>query len=118
MERRGTRNDDREEMSRKLLEALPELVRDIQDALIRLGRGSVADQLQVVTLEAWSFDEFARSAHLDLGGARDPGGVEETIWLSDDIGVNVDLDRNGRVIGLEVSGYEDSLSRLAKDIAG
>jgi uncharacterized protein YuzE len=51
-----------------------------------------------------------------LAAESDPGGVEETISLYDDIGVNVDVDRDGRVMGLEVFGYEQSLSRLAKSI--
>jgi uncharacterized protein YuzE len=97
---------------RTLFEALPELVRDIEGALVRLGRGSVADQLRTVALEAWTFDEFAQSTYLQLGGARDSRQIEETISLYDDIGVNVDLDRGGRMVGLEVIGYEEVLSRL------
>lgn len=97
-----------------LLEALPELVGDIEGALIRLGRGNVADQLRTATLKAWKFDEFAQVTYLHLTPERDPNGVEETISLYDDIGVNVDLDRNGQVMSLEVSGYEQSLSRLIK----
>jgi uncharacterized protein YuzE len=100
-----------------LLESLPELVADIEGALVRLGRGSVADQLRTVTLKTWTFDEFAQATYLDLTASRDPSAVEETISLYDDIGVNVDLDRDGRVVGLEVSGYEEFLSRLGKDIA-
>jgi uncharacterized protein YuzE len=100
-----------------LLEMLPELVGDIEGALVRLGRGNVADQLRTATLKSWAFDEFAQTTYLHLAAARDPSGVEETVSLYDDIGVNVDLDRDGRVTGLEVSGYEESLSRLGKDIA-
>lgn len=100
-----------------LLEALPELVGDIEGALIRLGRGNVADQLRTVALKTWTFDELAQSTYLHLAAARDLNGVEETLSLYDDIGVNVDLDRDGRVMGLEVFGYEQSLSRLGKDIA-
>jgi uncharacterized protein YuzE len=100
-----------------LLEALPELVGDIEGALVRLGRGNVADQLRTATLKSWTFDEFAQTTYLHLAASRDPSAVEETVSLYDDIGVNVDLDRDGRVMGLEVSGYEESLSRLGKDIA-
>jgi uncharacterized protein YuzE len=100
-----------------LLEALPELVGDIEGALVRLGRGNVADQLRTVTLKSWTFDEFAQATYLQLAASRDPSAVEETISLYDDIGVNVDLDRDGRVMGLEVVGYEESLSRLGKEEA-
>jgi uncharacterized protein YuzE len=99
-----------------LLEALPELVGDIEGALIRLGRGNVADQLRTVTLKTWTVDEFAQATYLHLSSARDSSGVEETLCLYDDIGVNVDLDKEGRVMGLEVFGYEQSLSRLGRDI--
>jgi uncharacterized protein YuzE len=67
-----------------------------------------------VALKTWTFDEFAQTTYLLLTAARDPNGVEETVSLYDDIGVNVDLDRDGRVVGLEVSGYEQALSRLGK----
>lgn len=100
-----------------LLEALPELVGDIEGALIRLGRGKVADQLRTATLKAWQFDEFAQATYLHLAPERDPNGVEETLSLYDDIGVNVDLDRDGQVMGLEVFGYEQSLSRLGNPSA-
>jgi uncharacterized protein YuzE len=105
------------ERTKMLSEALPELVGDIVGALIRLGRGNVADQLRTVTLETWTFDEFAQATYLHLTVVRDPEGVEETISLYDDIGVNVDLDRDGRVMGVEVFGYEQSLSRLGKNVA-
>jgi uncharacterized protein YuzE len=95
-----------------LLEALPELVGDIEAALVRLGRGSVADQLRTVVLKSWTVDDFAQATYLHLAAARDPDAVEETLSLYDDIGVNVDLDREGRLVGLEIFGYEQSLSRL------
>ncbi len=100
-----------------LLEALPELVGDVVGALIREGRGNVADQLPNAALRAWTFDEFAQVTYLHLAATRDPNGVEETISLYDEIGVNVDLGMGGQVLGLEVFGYEQSLSRLGKDIA-
>ena len=99
-----------------LLEALPELVGDVVGALIREGRGSVADQLPNAGLRAWTFDEFAQATYLLLAATRDPTAVEEIISL-DEIGVNLDLARGGQVLGLEVFGYEESLARLGKDIA-
>jgi uncharacterized protein YuzE len=105
---------ERRQTAMMLLEALPELVGDVEGALIRLGRSNVADQLRTVALKTWTLDEFAQTTYLHLAAARDPSGVEETLCLYDDIGVNVDLDRDGRVVGLEVSGYEQALSRLGK----
>jgi uncharacterized protein YuzE len=95
-----------------LFEALPELVGDIEGALVRLGRGDIADQLRAAPLKTWSFDEFAQSTYLCLSDTADPGTADQTISLYDDIGVNVDLDRKSRVMGLEVMGYEESLARL------
>ena len=96
-----------------LIEALPELVADIEGALVRLGRGRVADQVRVVKLVSWAFDDFAQSTYLTLADAQGPNGTaEETISLYDDIGVNIELDKRGRLVGLEVTGYEESLSRL------
>ena len=102
--------------SMTLLEALPELVRDIEGSLVRLGRGAVADQLRVAKLEAWDYDDFAQSTYLDLVATRDPSAVNEVISLYDDIGVNLDLDRDGRILGIEVMGYEESFSRLGKSV--
>ena len=97
----------------KLLEVAPELVRDIEGAVVRLGRGDIADQLRSATLTTWTFDEFAQSAYLSLRATRDSGAVEETLSLYDDIGVSVDLDKGGRVVGLDVvkrrGGFKSTL---------
>jgi uncharacterized protein YuzE len=100
-----------------LFEVVPELVGDVEGALVRLGRGDIADQLRTATLKTWTFDEFAQATYLHLGAARNPGRGEEMLSLYDDIGVNLELDRDGRLVGMEVFGYEQSLSRLGKDIA-
>jgi uncharacterized protein YuzE len=96
-----------------LFEAVPELVRDIEGALVRLGRGDIADQLRPAPLKTWAFDEFAQSTYLVLAEGADRESAEETLSLYDDIGVKVDLDRKGRIVGLEVIGYEEPLSRLS-----
>lgn len=98
-----------------LSEVLPELVADVVGALIREGRGDVADQIPGASLVSWAFDDFARATYLHFTAARDRCAIEETLSYSDDIGVNVDLDKGGRVVRLEVFGYEQSLSRLGQD---
>lgn len=98
-----------------LSEVLPELVGDVVGALIREGRGRVADQLPGASLVAWEFDDFAQTTYLQLSASRNPDAVGETLSFSEDIGVNVDLDKEGKVMGLEVAGYEQLLSRLGKD---
>jgi uncharacterized protein YuzE len=100
-----------------LFEALPELVYDIEGALVRLGRGKVADQLRDAPLLAWAYDDFAQSTYLSLRASIDPGEIGEVISLQDEIGVSLDLDGQRRVMGIEVSGYEDFLARLDKRAA-
>jgi len=94
-----------------LRETLPELVADVEGALVRLGRGAVATQLRRATLVRWTFDDFAQATYLHL---QEGGAVHETISLHDDIPVNVDLDRGGGIVGLDVEGYEATLARLEK----
>ena len=95
-----------------LFEVLPELVHDIAAALVRLGRGKLAEQLREVPLASWDYDEFARSTYLATRAPIDPLEAGEVISLQEEIGVSVDLDARGIVVGIEVAGYEDILARL------
>jgi uncharacterized protein YuzE len=95
-----------------LFEAVPELVYDIEAALVRLGRGKVADQLRQAALASIDYDDFARTTHLALRAPIDPVEVGEVISLEEEIGVTLDLDARGSVVGMEVAGYEDILARL------
>lgn len=99
-------------MASRLAEILPELVLDIEGALVRIGRGAVADQLGEAALERWTFDEFSETTYLELQPGARLDDVGETISLHDEIGVNLDLDARGRVIGMAVVGYEEFLARL------
>ncbi|MBG0827652.1 DUF2283 domain-containing protein [Planomonospora sp. ID67723] len=49
----------------------------------------------------WTYDPEAEAAYVYLRGPIAPGGVAETIEV-DDAMVNLDLDENGRVVGIEV----------------
>jgi len=62
-----------------LLEALPELVSDIEAALVRMGRGDVADQLREVELERWTYDESVDAGYLYLRSPRKLNIVDERI---------------------------------------
>jgi len=95
-----------------LFEALPELVYDIESSLVRIGRGKVAEALREAPLLGWTYDDFARSTYLALRASIDPLEIGEVISLADEIGVSLDLDEQGRVMGIEVSGYEEFLARL------
>lgn len=96
-----------------LFEALPDLFHDVSSALIREGRGRVADQLRELRLLSWEFDDFAQMNYLRFTEASDADLVEESISFHEDMGVNVNLDKAGKIIGLEVTGYEESLARLS-----
>ena len=96
-----------------LIAALPELVSDIENALIRIGRGDVADQLREAHLERWTYDEFADAGYLYLTLPRAPGAADqnvvgvkhgETLCPSDDLAVNLDLDSHRRLTGIELLG--------------
>lgn len=100
-----------------LIEAIPELVADAEGALVRIGRGRVATQLRTAALVSWEFDDFAQATYLALV-EKASLHVEETISLYDDLPVNVDLDKDGRVVGLDVIGYEEALAKLGKGAAG
>ena len=84
----------------KLIDALPELVADLESALARLGRPDLARQLRQLTLERWRYDEYADTTYLELTAAGTPDA--ERLSLYDELGVNVDMDRAGRVVGLEI----------------
>jgi len=109
-----------------LYEALPELVGDIEDALIRIGRGNVAEQLREVDLERWTYDEFANMGNLYLKSPRTLNVVDrniigvkygETLCPSDDLAVNLDLDNHGRLIAIELLDARSIIARLEKIIA-
>lgn len=85
-----------------LVEALPDFVNDLGSALITLGRGDLAEQLQDAVLQRWSYDDFSDTAYLDLSAAPVDRMNVETLSLYDELGANVDLDNHGRLAGIEV----------------
>lgn len=95
-----------------LFEALPELVFDMESALVRLGRGAVADQLRALNIVSWRYDDFAESTYLGFVAGADPLSAAEVLSLADEIGVSIDLGADGRVQGIDVAGYEEFLARL------
>lgn len=112
MVRRKSALFPRRALTVNLFEALPELVYDMESALVRLGRGKVADQLREASIEGWRRDDFAQSTYLALRRGADPLEAGEVISLADDIGVSLDLDATGRVMGIDVAGYDEFLARL------
>lgn len=92
---------------------MPELVADIEAALVQLGRGDLADQVRVAPLVAISSDPFAATIDLHMrepDPARMPG---EIFSLQDEIGVSLEMGEGG-LARLEVAGYEDILARFSR----
>lgn len=101
-------------MTAKLVQALPELVNDVHAALVQLGRGDLADQLREVELGSWTYDDFADAAYLHVqlpnaAGSGD-GAAMETVSALDDVNLSVDGQR--RITGIEVLGAKWIVSRL------
>ena len=92
----------------KLASALPDLVLDMEGALVALGRGDLAAQLKEAELERWTYDDFADTTYLTLR----EGDYAERFSLYDEIGVNVDLDAHGRVCGIEILDGQRIAERL------
>ena len=91
---------------------LPELAADIQGALVQLGRGDLADRVRQAPLAGWTRDAFAQATDLDIvppDPRRPPG---EIFSLHDECGVSLELDGDGRLVRIEVTGYEPILGRL------
>lgn len=95
-----------------LFEALPDLAHDVWSALIREGRGRIADQLRDTPLVSFDFDEFAHMTYLWCTATREAGMVKETISFFEDLGVNVDIDNADRIVGLEVFGHAEAFAGL------
>ena len=97
----------------KLAAALPDLVLDMEGALVRLGRGDLVEQLKQAELTRWSYDDFADTAYLTL----QEGEYAERLSLYDELGVNVDTDDLGRVCGIEILEGKRIAERLGDPAA-
>lgn len=94
----------------KLAQALPELVSDMESALVNLGRGDLVAQLQEAELARWNYDDFADTTYLQISEQ----AALERLSLYDELGVNVDTDERGRLCGIEILEGKRIADRLAK----
>ena len=86
----------------KLAEALPELVLDLENALLPLGRGDMVKQVQDAAIERWTYDDFADTTYLFLTAEPLERLRLEILSLYDEVGVNLETDSGGRLCGIEI----------------
>ncbi len=100
-----------------LLDTLPDLEREMEGALLQIGRGDIVDQLRAAAIERWEYDDFADTTSIfvapaDAAPAPRPGARAETVSIYDELGVILETDDGGRVTVIEVSGGRDLVARL------
>jgi hypothetical protein len=116
-------------MQHALAHILPDLVAEIAAALSSQGRGDLARQLEVGIIERCTYDPSADGG-LDLGyiylarsspkshSEKRSAPVAETIpfYHMDEakgvVGVNVDVDHDGHLFGIELLSRTDVIARL------
>jgi uncharacterized protein YuzE len=96
----------------KLADLLPELLADLESALLSVGRGDLLAQLKEATIAASRYDDFSDTTYLQLSTEPVDMMHVERISLYDELGVNVDSDDHGRLCGIEIL---DSKRKYARD---
>lgn len=86
----------------RLADALPDLVADLESALVQVGRSDLVAQLKEAPLVAWQYDDFADATYLQTSATRVDMMQVERLSLYDELGVNVDSDAQGKLCGVEV----------------
>lgn len=96
----------------KLADALPELVSDLESALLRLGRGDLVQKVNHAAIERWTYDDFSDTAYLYLTAEPFERLQLDTLSLYDELGVNLETDGRGNLCGVEILEGKQVTSRL------
>ncbi|HEX7219722.1 MAG TPA: hypothetical protein VF280_10945 [Burkholderiales bacterium] len=104
----------------RLADIAPELVSELTTGLVAQGRLDLAKQLEAVEILRCNYDEFADAGTIYLVRPRPSwyyeklsAPVKETIGIGDsDLPLNVDVDHDGHLFGIEFIGRADIVAAL------
>jgi uncharacterized protein YuzE len=97
----------------------PELVSELAKALVAEGRVELARQLEAATIRQCNYDESVDAGYIYLVRPHPSwyyeklsAPVKETISWDLDSGLNVDVDHDGNVFGIEFLSRPDIVAKL------
>lgn len=98
---------------------LPALLVEVRAALTSQGRTDLAAQLETGIIERWTYDPSADAGYIYLVRPRPSWYFEklshpvaQTIPFDLESGINVDVDHDGHLFGIEFLGRPDVVGKL------
>ena len=107
-----------------LTSTVPDLIEEIGAALTAMGRHALVSLLAATTIERCTYDEEANVGYIyivrttqspyyaNLGAP-----VAETISFYGELGINIDVDYDGNIFGIEFLDRPDVVARLKENNA-